>query len=99
MISAKKCSISVLALALVLFSVPTLAKVANLSDDNVKQMVINESIESYPGNCPCPFNSAKNGSSCGKRSAWSRAGGYSPICYKKEVTKEMVTEWRESNKA
>ncbi|CAM4088425.1 Uncharacterised protein [Yersinia intermedia] len=99
MILAKKYSISILAFALVLFSVPTFAKVANSSDDHVKQMIINESIESYPGNCPCPFNSASNGSSCGKRSAWSRAGGYSPICYKKEVTKEMVAEWRESNKA
>ncbi|MFA3762564.1 hypothetical protein V1951_01715 [Yersinia sp. 2544 StPb PI] len=95
----KKYSISILALAFVLFSFPTSAKVTNSSDDHVKQMIINESIESYPGNCPCPFNSASNGSSCGKRSAWSRAGGYSPICYKKEVTKEMVTEWRESNKA
>ena len=99
MIFAKKYSISILVFALVLFSVPTFAKVANSSDDHVKQMIINESIESYPGNCPCPFNSASNGSSCGKRSAWSRAGGYSPICYKKEVTKEMVAEWRESNKA
>ena len=40
---------------------------------------------------------AWNGSSCGGRSAWSKAGGYSPICYKKEVTKEMVKAWRQEN--
>jgi hypothetical protein len=29
---------------------------------------------------------------------WSKAGGYSPICYKKEVTKDMVKEWRQQNR-
>ncbi|WJV56005.1 hypothetical protein PCO85_05555 [Prodigiosinella aquatilis] len=68
-----------------------------VSDAQVKQAIIDESILAYPGTCACPFNSARNGSSCGGRSAWSRAGGYSPICYKKEVTKEMVKQWRDSH--
>ncbi|OCQ43085.1 hypothetical protein A6767_00930 [Aeromonas veronii] len=67
---------------------------AKLVDEQVKQQIIQESIESYPGNCPCPYNLARNGSRCGKRSAWSRAGGYAPICYKEEITDEMVSEWR-----
>ena len=67
---------------------------AKLVDDQVKQQIIQESIDSYPGNCPCPYNSARNGSRCGKRSAWSRAGGYAPICYKEEITDEMVQQWR-----
>lgn len=73
------------------------AKKNALSDDEVKQQIIDDSIAGYPGNCACPFNSARNGSSCGRRSAWSKAGGYTPTCYKKEVTKQMVTEWRQSN--
>nr|WP_024911161.1 hypothetical protein [Chania multitudinisentens] len=85
------------ALVLVLFSFSVAAKVSQLSDEAVKKMIIQESIQAYPGNCPCPFNSARNGSRCGKRSAWSRAGGYTPICYKEEVTKEMINEWRESH--
>ncbi len=68
-----------------------------ISDDKVKQAIIDDSISSYPGTCACPFNSARNGSSCGGRSAWSRAGGYSPICYKKEVTQQMINDWRESH--
>lgn len=68
-----------------------------VSDDQVKQQIIQESIDSYPGNCPCPYNHARNGSRCGKRSAWNRAGGYAPICYKDEVTKDMVKEWREQS--
>lgn len=76
-----------------------IAKTSHLSDEQVKQQVIDESIAAYPGVCACPFNSARNGSSCGKRSAWSKAGGYSPICYKKEVTRDMVTQWRQGNEA
>ena len=65
-----------------------------LTDDQVKERIIAESIASYPGRCPCPYNAAKNGSQCGGRSAWSRAGGYSPICYPDEVTAAMVAAWR-----
>ncbi len=67
---------------------------AKLVDEQVKLQIIQESIDSYPGNGPCPYNYARNGSRCGKRSAWSRAGGYAPICYKEEITDEMVSEWR-----
>ncbi|ROP59368.1 hypothetical protein EDF81_2167 [Enterobacter sp. BIGb0383] len=75
----------------------TLAKQQTTSDDKIKQLIIEESIAAYPGVCACPFNRARNGSSCGRRSAWSKAGGYSPVCYKDEVTQEMVREWRDRN--
>jgi hypothetical protein len=67
------------------------------SDDEVRQFIIQESIASYPGNCPCPYNRAANGSKCGKRSAWSRAGGYSPICYPEKVTQQLIDEWRQQH--
>jgi len=89
-----------IALALMLLAVSSTApakKAARLSDAEVKQQIIEESIDSYPGNCACPFNAARNGSRCGGRSAWSRQGGYAPICYAKEVTAEMVRQWRESH--
>lgn len=63
-------------------------------DQQVKKQIVDESIAAYPGRCPCPYNSARNGSSCGGRSAWSKKGGYAPICYENEVTKEMVRQWR-----
>ena len=68
-----------------------------LSDAHVKKAIIQESIDSYPGNCPCPYNSASNGSRCGGRSAYSRAGGYSPICYDSDVTELMIKDWRENH--
>lgn len=85
------------ALLIPLLSSTTATAKGSVSDAQVKQAIIDESISSYPGVCACPYNSARNGSSCGGRSAWSKAGGYSPICYKKEVTKEMVKEWRSSH--
>lgn len=64
-----------------------------MTDQQVKSRIIQESIASYRGNCPCPYNLARNGSRCGKRSAWSRPGGYSPICFETDVTDEMVRNW------
>ena len=90
-------TISVFAVVFVFASDISIAKSNALSDDQVRQRVIDDSVASYPGTCACPFNTAQNGSSCGGRSAWSKAGGYSPICYKKEVTKEMVKAWRQEN--
>lgn len=70
----------------------------HLSDKQVKKIIIKESIASYPGNCPCPYSIARNGSSCGRRSAYSKPGGYSPICYESDVNQEMIKEWRENHK-
>ncbi|MFD1437619.1 hypothetical protein [Acinetobacter terrae] len=70
------------------------AKQSNESTEAIKQKIIKQSIESYPGNCPCPYNSARNGSRCGKRSAYNRAGGYTPICYPEDVTAQMIKNYK-----
>ncbi|MEL7092323.1 MAG: SH3 domain-containing protein [Pseudomonadota bacterium] len=51
-----------------------------------RDMIIRQSIAAYPGNCPCDYNRDRAGRRCGKRSAWSRPGGASPICYPSDVT-------------
>jgi hypothetical protein len=83
------------AASLLLAGTPTAAK--TMSDAAIKQAIIRESIASYPGNCPCPYNSASNGSSCGRRSAYSRPGGYAPMCYARDVSKQQVEEYRRSH--
>jgi hypothetical protein len=65
-----------------------------IAEPRIKKLIIEESIAAYPGNCPCPYNVTRNGSSCGGRSAWSRRGGYAPVCYEREVTPEMVKNYR-----
>lgn len=69
-----------------------------LSDAAIKKAIIKESIDSYSGPCACPYQTARNGSSCGKRSAYSRPGGYEPVCYDKDVTPEMIKEYRTKHK-
>lgn len=70
---------------------------SSLSDAQIRQRIIVASIASYPGSCACPYNSARNGSSCGRRSAWSRAGGAAPICYPEEISRAQVEAWRRSH--
>ncbi|WP_333838601.1 hypothetical protein [Acinetobacter schindleri] len=70
------------------------AKQSSQSVEAIKQKIIKESIESYPGNCLCPYNTASNGSRCGKRSAYNRAGGYAPLCYPEDVSDRMVREYK-----
>ena len=68
---------------------------ANLSDTDIRQRMIEESIRSYHGSCPCPYNAARNGSKCGGRSAYSRPGGASPLCYPSDISDEMVRRYRQ----
>jgi hypothetical protein len=58
--------------------------------DRVKQQMIAESLASYPGNCPCPYNSDRAGRSCGGRSAYSRPGGYAPLCYPTDISNQQA---------
>lgn len=93
--TARLCLLS--ALLMPLFFSSSASARGTMSDAQVKQAIIDESVSAYPGTCACPWNHARNGSACGRRSAWSKEGGYSPTCYKNEVTKEMIKEWRASH--
>jgi hypothetical protein len=69
----------------------------NISEQQIVQNIINQSIVNYSGRCPCPYNRTSNGSSCGKRSAYSRAGGYSPLCYPSDVTPSMILSYKQKH--
>lgn len=69
------------------------------SQAEIRQAIIAESIAAYPGRCPCPYNAARNGSACGARSAWSRKGGYAPLCYECDISDDMVRRWRQAHAA
>ncbi|MFC3053276.1 hypothetical protein [Kordiimonas pumila] len=81
-------------LSICLFSIPSITDEKKLTDDEIRQVLIQQSISHYPGNCPCPYNRASNGSMCGKRSAYSKPGGYSPLCYPSDVSDGMVETFR-----
>lgn len=69
-------------------------KKAAKPDSEIRQEIIKESIASYRGTCPCPYNTDRAGRRCGARSAYSRPGGASPLCYEKDVSQKMVDDYR-----
>ncbi len=83
-----------LALAVVFMASVAEARQNALSDDEIAKRIIAESIASHAGSCACPFNTARNGSACGRRSAYSRPGGDAPICYRKDVTADDIADYR-----
>ena len=88
---------SVLGLFLIaLASGPVLAA-QPVTDDQIRQAIIQESIAAYSGPCPCPYNTARNGSRCGARSAYSRPGGAAPVCFPQDVTQQMLATYRRQN--
>ncbi len=85
----------ILAVACLGFSSVSIAQ--NENDEEIKQKIITESTARYSGSCPCPYNRDRAGRSCGKRSAYSRPGGASPICYPSDVTEAMIKRYRARN--
>lgn len=67
---------------------------ANVKDDKIKDQIIQQSIENYSGSCPCPYFVDRAGKRCGGRSAYSRDGGASPFCYRRDVSDEMVRKFK-----
>ena len=87
--------VSALALILLLGTALATTSKETKTDADIKQILIEESIARYPGNCPCPYNVDRAGRQCGKRSAYSRPGGASPLCYANDISDEMVKEYRQ----
>ncbi len=67
------------------------------AEADVRRAIIDQSIADYKATshpCACPYDAARNGLSCGRRSAYSRPGGAAPLCYPKDITDGMVQDWR-----
>jgi hypothetical protein len=77
----------------IFFITPT-AQAQSANDDRIRQIIIQQSIASYPGSCACPYSIMRNGRRCGRRSAYSKPGGYDPLCYKKDIPDQMVEQFK-----
>ncbi|MDB6147946.1 MAG: hypothetical protein JWO45_1610 [Spartobacteria bacterium] len=69
---------------------------APLSDEQIATIIVQASRDAYyrTGHpCACPEDSARNGSRCGGRSAYSRPGGAVPRCYVTDVKKEEIDRY------
>jgi hypothetical protein len=89
-------ALSIVALGLTLVLGPP--RVFAFSDDaSIRKAIIRESIESYSGSCPCPYNKDRAGRKCGKRSAHSKPGGAAPICFDGDVTDDMISRYLQTH--
>lgn len=68
--------------------------VPSIPDSVIIQRIIAASVASYPSSCACPYSTDRGGRRCGKRSAYSKPGGYAPICYPDDVTTAMIAAFR-----
>jgi hypothetical protein len=65
-----------------------------LSDDRIRQRIIQESQAHYGGRCVCSYKTHDaHGRSCKGRHAVIKAEPL-PVCYPRQVTDEMVKDWR-----
>jgi hypothetical protein len=81
-------------------ALPPLAFALQPSDDQVKQVIIRQSVAAYNATghpCACPYQTDRAGHSCGRRSAYSRPGGAATLCYPQDVTPGMVSDWRRTH--
>ena len=65
--------------------------------NKLKQQMIDESIANYPGKCACPYQIMSNGKRCGKFSAYSKPGGYDPLCYFDDITENIIASYQDIN--
>lgn len=87
-------------LAAVLCLAPTFCAARSLTDTEIVKAIIQDSRSAYYATghpCACPYDHARNGSSCGRRSAYSRPGGAEPLCYPKDVSKSAIEAYRRNH--
>jgi len=76
------------------FSLPAFS----LTEEEIKQKIIESSIQGYSGKCACPYSLKSNGRRCRKLSAYSKRDGFVPVCYLSDVTSEMIKQYNQSYK-
>lgn len=92
----KTLSVALMAAVLFALAVPAAAQEGEeISDAQIRQLIVQASLRSYSGSCPCPYNTDRAGRSCGRRSAYSRPGGASPMCYASDVPDARVRAYRD----
>ena len=72
-----------------IFIILFLTLIGSFLEARSPEEMIKESIANYPGKCPCPYSIMSNGQKCGKRSAYSKPGGYEPLCYISDIKNNL----------
>ncbi len=65
-----------------------------LTNDEVRELMIQMSITRYPGNCACPYSPDAIGGICGTESAYYQPGGFRIKCFFRDISSEEVYFWK-----
>ena len=60
--------------------------IANHGQAETQDQITRDLIANYPGKCACPYSIMSNGKKFGKRSAYSKPGGYRTLYYVSDIT-------------
>jgi hypothetical protein len=70
------------------------------ADAEVRRLIVENSIATYRAHgqaCTCPYDTAKDGSSCSGSSAYFGAAPGTPLCFRGDVTAAMIQAWRRAH--
>jgi hypothetical protein len=70
------------------------ALAGDMSDGQVRERIVEESVAAHAGSCACPDDYDAIGHACGSRSAQVKAGGDKVVCYPHEISDQQVREYR-----
>ncbi len=84
----------VAALALVASIWPVTAMAQRFHDDEIRRLIVQESIARFSGDCPCPYSYAWNGRQCADNSAYMKRIPTAPYCYPQDVPPIEIYRWR-----
>jgi hypothetical protein len=66
-----------------------------LTDGEIRLIMVRASIAAYAGACPCPDTLNGAGYRCGDSSAYSKGGGERLLCRVTDVSDQMIMRYRE----
>ena len=69
------------------------ALAGDMSDGQVRERIIEESVDAHAGTCACPDDYDTNGRACGDRSSQNKPGDKA-VCYPHEISDRQVREYR-----
>jgi hypothetical protein len=73
---------------------PAPATAQRYHDDDVRRMMIEESLARFGAECPCPYSYAWNGRQCANNSAYMKRQGETPLCYPNDISQRDVILYR-----
>ena len=68
-----------------------------MTQDDLRDLLLDNSVASYPGYCPCPYSRNVDGFECGVEAAYYKPGGFRIKCYPQNLKGQDYIFYRKNN--